>query len=388
MTSLAFRGAAIFDGSGLHDGKALLVAAGAVAGLVPADAVPPDCIVTELDGGILAPGFVDLQVNGGGGVMLNARPDLEGIRVICAAHARLGATGILPTLITDRPEVTTAALDAGIAAAAAGVPGFLGLHLEGPHLDPRRQGAHDPALIRPMAAADLDALRAAAARLPALMVTLAPAGATPAQVARLAAAGVVVSLGHAEASRAEAEALIAAGARAVTHLFNAMSPLGHREPGLAGAALEAEIHAGLIADGLHVDPAVLRIALRGKRGGAGRLFLVSDAMAVAGTGLAGFELGGRAVRRAGGRLLLADGTLAGADLDLAGAVRMMAGPGEAPLAAALAMATSVPAGLIGARRGRLATGYPADLVHLDAGLRLAGVWRGGVAVAGLSDQSP
>ena len=387
MTALAFRGATIFDGGGLHAGQALLVAAGEVVGLVPDTAIPSDCAVTELNGGTLAPGFVDLQVNGGGGLMLNARPDLDGIRRICAAHARLGATGILPTLITDRPEVTAAALDAGIAAAKAQVPGFLGLHLEGPHLDPRRQGAHDPALIRPMTEADLDVLLAAKVLLPALMVTLAPAGATPAQVARLAAAGVVVSLGHSEATHAEAEALIAAGARAVTHLFNAMSPLGHRAPGLVGAALEADVHAGLIADGLHVDPAVLRIALRAKRGGAGRLFLVSDAMAVAGTDLDQFDLGGRRVQRAGGRLVLEDGTLAGADLDLASAVRRMAGPGEAPLAAALAMATSVPAGLIGARRGRLAPGYPADLVCLGADLRLAGVWRGGVAVAGLPDQS-
>lgn len=385
MTRQAFCGATIFDGTALREGQALLVAEGEVAGIVPAGRVPPGYRVTGLGGGILSPGFVDLQVNGGGGVLLNDRPDVPGIRAICAAHARLGATGILPTLITDCPEVTAAALAAGIVAVEAGVPGCLGLHLEGPHLDPRRHGAHDPALIRPMTEADLTALLAAAARLPVLMVTLAPAGATPAQVARLVAAGVVVSVGHSDATEGEARALFAAGARAVTHLFNAMSPLGHREPGLAGAALDGEVHAGLIADGLHVVPAVLRLALRGKRGGAGRLFLVSDAMAVAGTDLAGFDLGGRRVQRAGGRLVLEDGTLAGADLDLATAVRMMAGPGEAPVDAALAMATSVPAGLVGARRGRLTEGYPADLVHLDAGLRLAGVWRAGVAVPGGPD---
>lgn len=381
--SAAFAGAAIFDGARLHRGMALVVEGGRVAGLVPEAAAPPGTV--RLPGGVLAPGLIDLQVNGGGGILLGDEPTVAGIARICAAHARLGATGILPTLITGTPEVTAAAVAAGIAAARAGVPGFLGLHLEGPHLDPRRAGAHDPTLIRPMAPADLAALSAAARALPALMVTLAPEAATGAQIAALAAAGVIVSLGHSDADHAAARAAFAAGARAATHLFNAMSPLGHRAPGLAGAALEAAIrgaaHVGLIADGHHVADPVLRIALAAARG-SDRLFLVSDAMATAGTDLDGFSLGGRRVTRREGRLTLADGTLAGADATLAEGIARLVALGAAP-EAVLAMATRIPAELIGRPdRGRLVAGATADLVHLDGGWRLAGVWRAGEAVAG------
>jgi N-acetylglucosamine-6-phosphate deacetylase len=345
---------------------------------VVAAAQAPVGEAVRLGGGTLAPGFVDLQVNGGDGIMLDAAAGAAGIARICAAHGRLGATGLAPTLITDTPEATAAVIAAGVEAAAAGVPGFLGLHLEGPHLDPRRKGAHDPALIRPMTEADLARLREAARRLPALVVTLAPAAATPAQVAALVEAGAVVSLGHADCTLAEARAMADAGARLVTHLFNAMSGLGHREPGLAGAALDdGRLSAGLIADGLHVAPAALRIALAAKRG-PGRAFLVTDAMAPAGTDMAEFALGGRRVLRRDGRLTLEDGTLAGADCDMAQGLRVLTGPVGLGLAEALAMATSAPADAIGrGDLGRIAPGAPADFVHLDAKLRLAGVWRGG-----------
>jgi N-acetylglucosamine-6-phosphate deacetylase len=272
-------------------------------------------------------------------------------------------------------------VEAGVAAAAAAVPGFLGLHLEGPHLDPRRKGAHDPRLIRPMQDADLALLTDAARRLPVLIVTVAPASVTPAQISALAAAGAVVSLGHSDAGAAEAEAAFAAGARMVTHLFNAMSQLGNREPGLVGAALDAEgVRAGLIADGIHVAPISMRLALAAKRGADG-IFLVTDAMAVAGTDLDGFTLNGRQILRRDGRLTLADGTLAGADLDFATSIRVLVRTG-ATLAQALRMATAAPAAAIGLgdRRGRLAVGLPADLVHLDAGLGLRGIWRAGLPV--------
>jgi N-acetylglucosamine-6-phosphate deacetylase len=348
-----------------------------VAAILPPDEAPEGERV-RLGGGTLAPGFIDLQVNGGGGVLLNDRPDVEGIAAICAAHARLGTTGLLPTLITDTPEVTRAAVEAGVGAAKS-VPGFLGLHLEGPHLDPRRKGAHDPRLIRPMTQADLDLLRGAAARLPALLVTLAPESATPAQIAALAAAGTIVSLGHSDTGCAAARAAFRAGARMVTHLFNAMSQLGNREPGLVGAALDAEeVSAGLIADGIHVAPATMRAALAAKRG-VDALFLVTDAMAVAGTDLTEFALNGRRILRRGGRLTLEDGTLAGADIDFAGAIRVLVHAVGLTVPQALRMATAAPAAAIGMgdRLGRLAPGLPADLVHLDADLALRGVWRAG-----------
>jgi N-acetylglucosamine-6-phosphate deacetylase len=377
MARTVFSGASIFDGARLHADAALVVEAGQVAAILPPDEAPQGERV-RLDGGVLAPGFVDLQVNGGGGVLLNDAPDVAGIRAICTAHARLGTTALLPTLITDTPETTRAAIEAGVAAAGS-VPGFLGLHLEGPHLDVRRKGAHDPALIRPMTDADLAMLCGAARRLPALVVTVAPESATADQIAALAAAGAVVSLGHTDTGAAAAAAAFDAGARMATHLFNAMSQLGNREPGLVGAALDAEgVAAGLIADGIHVAPASMRIALAAKRGADG-IFLVTDAMSVAGTDLDGFELNGRRILRRDGRLTLADGTLAGADIDFPGAIRVLVREGIATLPQALRMATAVPAGAIGAagRCGSLAPGLPADLVHLDDALTLRGVWRAG-----------
>jgi N-acetylglucosamine-6-phosphate deacetylase len=374
----AFTGAAVFDGWTVVPDAVLVVEDGQVTAVT--DRVPAGATEVRLAGGILAPGLIDLQVNGGGGRMVDGSADVALIADVCAAHARLGATGILPTLITDTAAATRAVIAAGVAAAAQGVPGFLGLHLEGPHLDPRRKGAHDPALIRPMGADDLAMLEAAARTLPALMVTLAPAAATPDQIARLAAAGAVVSLGHAECTAAEAQAAFAAGARCATHLFNAMSQLGNREPGLVGAVLAGTAAAGIIADGLHVAPESLRVALAARSEG---LFAVSDAMAVAGTDVDRFTLGGREILRAGGRLTLADGTLAGADLSLPQALGVLTGPavGLDP-ARALAMATRVPADVIGrGDLGRLVPGARADLVHLGAGMALRAVWRDGARLA-------
>ena len=384
MSLRIFLGARVFDGTRLLDGQAVLVEHGRIVEIVVADQIPeaPAGAMVRLAGGILAPGLIDLQVNGGDGLMLGDAATVAGITRICAAHARLGATGILPTLITDRPEVTHAVIEAGIAAARAHVPGFLGLHLEGPHLDPRRKGAHDPALIRAMTDADLALLLDAARHLPALMVTLAPVAVTLAQIAALAQAGVVVSLGHSDCTALEARAAFGAGARCATHLFNAMSPLGQREPGLVGVVLDSPgVAAGLICDGVHVVPETLRVALAAKRGTppSGGLFTVTDAMAVAGTDLAGFSLGGRRILRRAGRLTLADGTLAGADCTLPGALAWLVGTvGVAP-ERALAMASSVPAAVIGAgaRCGALRPGMPADMVHLDADLALSAVWCGG-----------
>lgn len=363
-----FTGADVFDGTTLHRSASLRVADGRVTG-------PGAGAEVRLNGGILAPGFLDLQVNGGGGRMVDAGCTAEGLAQLCATHARLGATGILPTLISDTPEATAAVIAAGVKAARRQTPGFLGLHLEGPHLDPRRKGAHDPALIRPMTEGDLTLLLDAAGKLPTLMVTLAPEAATLDQISRLAAAGVVVSLGHSDCSHAQATAAMATGARCVTHLFNAMSQLGPREPGLVGAALTGPVHAGLIADGIHVAPESIRIAMAAA---PQRLFLVSDAMASAGSDLTEFQLNGRRILRQDGRLTLEDGTLAGADLTLPRAVGVMIGLG-APVAVSLAMATARPAACIGRsdKLGHLQPGRVADMVHLGINGQLLGVWRAG-----------
>jgi len=377
MARLALTGARIFDGQRLAPGT-LVIEAGRIAAILPPGAVA-DAEAQPLDGGILAPGFVDLQVNGGGGLMIDGAVSAERLATIAAAHARQGATAILPTLITDLPEATRAAIAATAEAIAQGVPGIAGLHLEGPHLSVARKGAHDPALIRPMDEADLALLCDAAATLPALIVTLAPESASPAQIARLSAAGATVSLGHSDADAATLAACVEAGARMVTHLFNAMSPLASREPGLVGTALDdGRLWAGLIADGVHVHPAVIRTALAAKRG-PGAIFLVTDSMAPAGSDIAEFELGGRRILRRDGRLTLADGTLAGADLDMPRALRVLTGEVGVPLATALAMATARPAQAAGlaARHGHLAPGRPADIVHLADDLHLRGVMQEG-----------
>lgn len=376
---LALTGARIFDGEDWRENAALVLREESIEGIVGRDALPDSAERVDLDGGILAPGFVDLQVNGGGGVMLNDRPDVASIETICRAHARFGTTALLPTLITDTREVTAAAIAAGAEAARRGVPGFLGLHLEGPHLSLARKGAHDPALIRPMEDEDEEAILAARKKLLALLVTLAPESVTPERIARLAGAGVTVSLGHSDVGFTQAQEAAAAGASMVTHLFNAMSQLTNREPGLVGAALDiGTLSAGLIADGIHVHPANIAAALRAKRGPE-KIFLVTDAMATIGTDMTSFTLNGRTIRREGGRLTLDDGTLAGADLDMVSAVRFMHETIGLPLGEALRMASLYPAESLGLgqRYGRFAKGARADIVHLSDSVEAKSVWIGG-----------
>ncbi|SIO21199.1 N-acetylglucosamine-6-phosphate deacetylase [Vannielia litorea] len=370
MSVTAYRAAAIHDGMALRRGVVLVVDGPVVRGLAAPGELPEGCEVVETGAEILAPGYVDLQVNGGGGVMLNDGPSPERMEVIARAHAACGTTSILPTLISAGRAATEAAMDAQ----RRPVRGVIGLHLEGPHLDPVKAGAHSPALIRPMEDEDLERLRAVRGRL---KVTLAPATVSLAQVERLAAEGVLVSLGHSACSFEVARDYAAAGARCVTHLFNAMSQMESRAPGLVGAALACgTLSAGLICDGVHVHPEAMRLAARAKQG-PGRLFLVSDAMACAGSEIERFTLDGREILRRDGRLTLADGTLAGADLVMAEAVRNAVRLMGLSAEEAIAMATGVPAALVGAGAGRLRAKAPADFIALDAGLRVQRVWQAG-----------
>lgn len=363
----------IFDGEHWHAEAALVVRDGRVAAILPGAEAPGG----QRLAGWIAPGLVDLQVNGGGGVLFNNDPTPAGIAAICDAHARLGTTSTMVTLITDTPEVTDRAIAA--ARAATVTPGFLGLHLEGPHLDPARKGTHDPALIRPMEVKDLARLTAAARALPHLICTLAPEAASPAQVSALAEAGAVVSLGHSDCTFAVAMEYLQAGARMVTHLFNAMSQMQHRAPGLVGVALtRTQVMAGLIADGFHVDDVVMDIALRARPEG---LFLVSDAMSTIGSDQTEFTLNGRRIYRGGGRLTLADGTLAGADIALIDAVRHLHGALGLPAGQCLALAGAAPARALGvADRGHLRQGARGDFLLLSPLLELRGVWIGGAAL--------
>jgi len=378
MSALIIRGARLFDGEAWHDNAEIAVANGR---FVAATDAPSGAEVVDADGLVVVPGFIDLQVNGGGGVNFNDAPSVETIARICTAHARFGTTALLPTLITDRREARTEAIAAGKAARAAGVPGFLGLHLEGPHLSAAKRGVHAAAYVRPMEDQDLRELVGALAGAGPTMLTVAPESTPIESVRRLAAAGGVVSLGHSDCDYDTALAYIAAGASTATHLFNAMSPLGHRAPGMVGAVLDSGISAGLIADGLHVHPAAARVALRAKRG-PGRLFLVTDAMLTIGTDLPDFELNGRTIFRRDGRLSLADGTLAGADIDMLSSVRYAAEHFEIGLDEAIRMATVYPAEAmrIGEKKGRIAPGFDADFLLLTPDFDLNATWIGGKRV--------
>jgi N-acetylglucosamine-6-phosphate deacetylase len=380
----ALTGARIFDGDDWHDNAALILRDGLVEAVIAAGAIPSGIARIETGGGMLVPGFVDLQVNGGGGVMLNDHPDVASIETICRAHAPFGTTALLPTLITDTPEITAAAVAAGAEAAQRKVPGFLGLHLEGPHLSIARKGAHDPALIRPMLDTDQAMLIATRKTLPVLLTTIAPESVDRARVSALVEAGIVVSLGHSDTGYAKARAFADAGATVVTHLFNAMSQIGNREPGLAGAAIDTgRLFAGMIADGIHVDPATMGIALRAKQG-PGKIVLITDAMATIGTDMTSFTLNGRTIHRKDGSLRLADGTLAGADLDMISAVRFVHRIVGLDLSEALRMASLYPAQAIGQSRrlGRFASGTAADIVALSNELEIKGVWIAGKRVFG------
>ncbi|SFL19181.1 N-acetylglucosamine-6-phosphate deacetylase [Shimia haliotis] len=371
MTSgmTTFRGGPIFDGEALHQGWAAQFDAGRLVAMGPEASVTGGHVV-DLAGDILSPGYVDVQVNGGDGLMLNDAPTVATLARMAKAHRSLGCQTILPTLITDTPEKTRATIAAAVSAIEQGVAGIGGLHLEGPHLSVARKGAHDAALIRKMEDADLAELLSAADKLPALMVTVAPETVSVAQVQALHEAGIVVSLGHTDAPFDTCMDYFAAGATCATHLFNAMSQMGNREPGLVGAVLASgSVSAGLIADGVHVHPQSVRAAWDAKRG-PGRIFLVSDAMAVAGTDLTGFELEGRHIARRDGQLTLEDGTLAGADLDLTTAIRVMVRDVGVSLEAALHAATAGPACVVGLDSvGRLREGVLiSDVIRLGADL--------------------
>jgi len=379
----AFTNATIYTGDDMRPHAAVLVEHGAVVAVVAADAIPADARRRDLGGAILAPGFIDVQVNGGGGVLFNDDPSVETIARIAAAHRRFGTTGLLPTLISDSREKRRAARAAVAAALTAGVPGVLGLHLEGPHLNPERRGVHDARWLAPPDDEDA-ALMAplAAGCLPAgcLMVTLAPESVPLELIARLAGAGVRVSAGHSTAGYDLTRAALAAGVTAFTHLFNAMPPIAGREPGIAGAALDDDASwCGIICDGHHLHDATVRLAWRTKP--AGKLFLVTDAMPPVGADAHGFRLGDEMISLNGGRCVTGDGRLAGSALDMATAVRNCVRRIGIPLAEALRMASTYPADFLGLshRYGRIAPGFAADMVTLDERLAVRETFIGGRA---------
>lgn len=332
----------------------------------------PDTIV-DLEGGYLLPGFIDTQVNGGGDVLFNDSPTVETIARIGTAHRQFGTTSFLPTLISDDLNKVDAAMRAVERAIDANTPGVIGIHLEGPFLNAARKGTHDPAKFRRLDDAAIRLL--SSLKVGRTLVTLAPENCSDGDIRRLTQAGVVVAAGHSDADYARAIAAFAAGISGVTHLYNAMSPFTHRAPGLTGATLDnQDIYAGVIVDGQHVAPAALRIAMRARP--RDRFMLVTDAMPTVGSATKSFQLQGKTIHVQNGVCVEESGTLAGSDLDMETALRNAVEMVGLSVAEASIMASAAPAAFLGLQdRGSLAPGLRADLVWLDADLKIRGVWQ-------------
>ena len=375
MMALDIQNGLALIGGELRASARLLIEHGRLVAVEDVTVQPADHVI-DLKGGWLLPGFVDTQVNGGGGVLLNDQPSAAGVAAIAAAHAQFGTTALMPTLISDSVEAVAAALDAVDEAIGQGVAGVVGVHIEGPFINPARKGIHSEERLRLLDDATIALLTAK--RRGVVMLTLAPELASAEQIAALAAAGVVLSAGHTNASYEQALAGFDHGITGVTHLFNAMTPLQHRAPGVVGAALDRDdVFCGLIVDGVHVAPAAVRLACRVK--GADRLMLVTDAMPGVGNGGQPFMLDGRPIYVRDGKCTDAAGTLAGSGLDMASALRNTLAMTGLPIGDISTMASATPAAFLGLaeRMGRLALGQAADFVVLDAGLAVQQTWIGG-----------
>ncbi|WP_414829633.1 N-acetylglucosamine-6-phosphate deacetylase [Alteromonas sp. H39] len=325
---------------------------------------------------MLIPGFIDVQVNGGGGVLLNQQCTMEAINTMMCAHRHFGTTAMMPTLITDSTETMAAAAQAIIDARSNDIPGIVGVHFEGPWLSTARKGVHSEAFIRPPCDEELAILQNPA--LGVVMVTVAPENVSPAVIRVLTDAGVKVFLGHSDASAKEVGEALQAGAVGFTHLYNAMSPLQSRAPGMVGTALAHDAsYAGIIVDGYHVDPVACQVAFRAK--GVDRMMLVTDAMALAATDLQEVPFFDTHIVRDGDKLTTPDGTLAGSCLTMIEALRNTVSECAVPLADAVKMASQTPAEMLGItdRYGKLEAGLSADILALDHSLTLTHVWQQG-----------
>jgi N-acetylglucosamine-6-phosphate deacetylase len=377
----ALTGARLFTGEAMLDGFSLIIDGERIADLVPDDQIPAGAeLVRCPQGSTLAPGFIDAQANGAGGVLFNDEPTEGAVLAIAEALRRSGGTGLLPTLITDDGAKMAQAAEAVIAASRIPGSGILGIHFEGPFINPNRPGVHNPQYIRPLDEEDIAFLTGLPERMPQgrVLLTIAPEEVEDRVIARLAEAGIVISAGHTVASYERTRDAIEHGLRGFTHLFNAMPPINSRQPAVTTAALTGrETWCGIIVDGVHVHPAVLKMALSAK--GADRFFLVTDAMPPVGTDATSFELYGQRILRRDGRLVTEDGTLAGADIDMASAVSNCVHMLGLPLEEALAMASLHPAEFLRLddHFGRLAQGYRADLVLLGQDLEVLNTWVGG-----------
>jgi N-acetylglucosamine-6-phosphate deacetylase len=377
MTMKALTGARILSAGGWRDRHALLIEAGRIVDIVAEGDAPAESVPLVLDGGMLLPGFIDTQVNGGGGVLLNDTPTVEGVAVIANAHRRFGTTAMLPTLISDTMDVVATAIAAVDAAIRAGVPGVVGIHIEGPFLNEGKRGIHDAAKFRTLDAAAIALL--SSLKLGKTLVTLAPEYAPAGAIAELVNRGIIVAAGHTLATYDQMLAAEREGLSGVTHLFNAMSQLESRAPGVVGAAMQGDLSCGMIADGHHVHPATLRAAFRSI--GSQRLMLVTDAMPTVGASAESFTLNGQVIVARGGACYAPDGTLAGSDLNMTQALQNAVAMMAVDVATASQMASSTPAAFLGlsGTHGALSAGMRADIVHLSDALKPLSTWIAGEA---------
>ncbi len=374
MSRLALLNGRVLTDRGFEAGLAVLIEDGRITLVTTAqDALKQATQTYDLQGAMLLPGFIDCQVNGGGGVLFNNAQDVDALRLIGAAHRRFGTTGFLPTLISDDVDVMGKAIAATRQAISEKVPGVLGIHLEGPYIAPARKGTHDQAKFRVPDANEI--ALATSLDTGVTVITLAPEQVPLDDIRALVARGAIVVAGHTAATYEAARAGIDAGIRGFTHLYNAMSPLTGREPGAVGAALEdAGSWCGIIVDGVHVHPASLRVALAAKP--SGKVFLVTDAMPPVGADDPSYVLYGETITVHDGVVRNAAGALAGSALDMATAVRNTVSLLGVPLEEAARMASTYPAEFLGLGHqfGRIAPGFHADLVALDDDLQVINTW--------------
>tara|TARA_R110001592_G_scaffold70313_6_gene215561 strand:- start:8119 stop:9252 length:1134 start_codon:yes stop_codon:yes gene_type:complete len=373
MTQLRFHAKRLFDGQNFIDDQVLTITNGVISAI--------DQNINDVDvksAGLVVPGFIDLQVNGGGGVLFNDFPSVDKLKIIMAAHAKFGTTAMMPTLITDKVEVMTQAANAISEAIAQKVPGIVGIHFEGPHLSLAKKGTHCAELIRPISAAEWQIL--SRKDIGQVIVTLAPETVSTQDITRMVELGIKVCLGHTNADFYTAQKAVDAGATGFTHLFNAMSPLQGREAGVVGCALlNDHTQCGLIVDGHHVDYASCQLAIKTKP--AGGVFLVTDAMPPVGTDMKEFPLYDRTVYVENGKLTSTTGELAGSSLDMATAVKNTHLGLHMPLDESLRMASLYPAQYLYANnnviRGELKVGMQADMVILNDDFSVSETWIGG-----------
>jgi len=369
----------IFTSECWLENHVLLIDGDKIKTICAADNLPPQITtIIDLQHQRLVPGFIDTQMNGGGGVLFNDAPNIETLRTMSSAHRAFGTTGFYPTLISDDLSVVKAAMLAVKQAIIEKVPGVLGIHLEGPFLNPERKGVHDASKFKIIDEAAFNLLTSL--DVGRTLITIAPELTTPEMISRFVSAGIIVAAGHSTANYAQTKIALNAGLTSFTHLFNAMTPFASREPGMVGAALEDKNSwCGIIADGFHVHPASLKVAHRAKA--KGKMILVTDAMPSAGATDKNFILNGELIRCENGKLTTAQGTLAGSDLTMISAVTNAVAMLEIDEDEAVRMASTYPAAMMGETQlGAIQAGFTASMVLLDNQNRVTRSWIDGKEV--------